>query len=338
MALCQQVLFICRMRPVPQIFLFSGENRFAIGEECSRWIRHFREKHGEENLLRIEAKGLTTLDILREVAVAPFIAQSRLVVVDGPLRWLKADVEQLREQIHPQVVLLTVVHLESDKYGKLPATMKEYAKVAEQKTFPLLRRTELLQWVAACAQEHGVSITNAARDCLLEMVGEDQGMLRQEIIKLSLFAAGKPIERDHVLAAGVCAGEREIWPLMDVLGTGDVRSALRYLESALERGSSPSGIWTQFLWMVSQLVLVWSALEDGVSHPTAIVKHVGVRPSAARALLPFARTIKRHDLLRITDRVARTDRDLKTGVLRATGEAPEELTVALEACILSFAA
>jgi len=321
-----------------QIFLFTGENEYTICSERMRWTKQFREKHGEENLHFLEAKGLSCSDVINEVAAAPFIAENRLVVVEGQMKWNKADTEDLLARIHPQVVLLFILVLDPSKRGKVPATMKELTSKAEVKRFPLLSRTQLLIWVDSFTKELESSIAPDARDTLLEMVGEHQCMLAQELQKLSLYAGDTPISKQHVEEMAMCAGDRQVWFLMDLLGAGKAEDAVIYVQSLLARGGSVHGIWAQFLWMVSQLVLVWTAMQEGVTHPVAMVKHVGVSPSAARALSPCARRLDRKAIERITKLVTRTDREIKTGELRATVGASEELCAALDGCLLAFEA
>ena len=120
-----------------QIFLFTGENAYALREEVLRWTGGFREKHGEENLLRLTARHLTVGALLDEVAVAPFIAEKRLVLIEGIPTLSKEEVEQLANMVHPQVII-TFVDPKPDR--RLAATKKLF-DLATVKAFPPLRET-----------------------------------------------------------------------------------------------------------------------------------------------------------------------------------------------------
>jgi len=319
-----------------QIFLFSGENQFALREERKHWVKNFIEKHGEENLLTLDAKRVSLRDLLDEVAVAPFLGGNRLVVIEGTFKCSKDDAQRIKDVLHPQVILLFVVPLDSAKRGKLPASMKEVEKMADHKKFPLLTRPNLLTWIQQELDSLGASMTHDARDALLDIVGDDQGMLAQELLKLSLFSQGKEITKQHVLDLAVAAGEREVWRLMDLIGSGKVEEGIMYAKSLLERGDSPSGIWSRMLWMVTQLVSVWTVVQEGVTHPAAVVREAGVNFPTARSLLPLARKLDHAALSKIVDSVMQMDQDIKTGNYRVTAEAPEEICAVIDRCLLTF--
>ncbi|MDP7247844.1 MAG: DNA polymerase III subunit delta [Candidatus Peribacteraceae bacterium] len=319
-----------------QFFLFSGPNQFALREEKMRWIANFREKHGEENLLRFDAKKTTIRSILDEIAVAPFIAENRLVIVDGAIKCSKDEAKSLIAQIHPQVVLLFIVFIDSSKKSKFPAGMKEIEKISQHKIFGLLNRNQLLQWMDSVCKEFDSSITPEAKNLLIEISGDDQDMLTQELNKLSLYAYNKPITSQHVLDLAVTAGEREVWHLLDLLGSGKVEEGIMFAESLIARGDDPAGMWGIFVWSITRLTLIWTAVQDGIVHPAAVCREAGVPFPTARALLPCARSLSKESLTRIVDLVARMDKDLKTGILRGSADNSDEQKAVIDRCLMAF--
>ncbi|MBU0458672.1 DNA polymerase III subunit delta [Patescibacteria group bacterium] len=321
----------------PQIFLFSGQNHFALLEEKRRWKQNFAEKHGEENLMVMDSKNLVMRELLDEISIAPFISGNRLVIVEGIIKCSKDEAKKLSEQIHSQTILLFVVQIDPSKKYKFPASMKEIDKIAEHKQFPILTRSRLMQWIDDELRKEGGTITPEARELLLEISGEDQGMLLQEIKKICLYANGDTINKSHVLDLAVTAGEYEVWRLMDLLGEGKVEEGIKYVESLIRRSDNVYGLWTSLMWTVSQLVLIWSVVQNGTTHPAAVCRDAGVPFPTARALIPCARKLKKESLTRIVSLVADMDKDLKTGVLRASVESPEELKAVIDRCLMEFA-
>ncbi len=318
------------------IFLFSGSNHFALRQEKTRWIKEFTQKHGDENLLKLDAKNVSVRDLLDEISVAPFISENRLVVVEGTWKCKKDEAKSIADQIHPQVILLFVVPIDPSKRGKLPASMKELEKIAECKLFSLPTKVKLTTWIDSTCKSLGASITTEARELLLEISGDDQDMLLQELKKLSLFAGGEPISNKHVLDLAVTAGEREVWHLMDLLGEGRVEEGILYAESLIKRGDDPYGLWSRLLWSLSQLTLIWTAVQEGITHPAAISKEAGVPFPTIRALLPSARKMDQESLTRIVDLITKMDIDVKTGALRATADDSEELKAVIDRCLMEF--
>jgi DNA polymerase III delta subunit len=131
-----------------QVFLFSGENLYEIDQEKRRWIEGFIEKHGEENLTRLDGKKLQARLLMDEIAASPFIAKKRLIVLIGIPKMEKGEMLQTSDVLHPQNVLLIV----DPKPDKRLSSTKELLTIAEVKTFASLRDSRLSAWLVGQAQ------------------------------------------------------------------------------------------------------------------------------------------------------------------------------------------
>jgi DNA polymerase-3 subunit delta len=236
------------------------------------------------------------------------------------------------EALHPQVVLLFV----DPKPDRRISFVKELFGVATVREFPLLRGEQLRKWVHATLEGMGASIGEGALDLLLEISGEDQQVLSQEIAKLALFARGRPIEPQDVENLVLPAAEYTVWKIVDLLGEGRAEDAVRYAHRIIRRGENPQALWGRMLWMVVSLVQVVVAIEGGAASPDAIVRATGVNFGTVRSLLPLARKCRSASLRGMVSRVADMDLALKTGAYRATAEAEEELEALIDRCLLSF--
>ena len=297
----------------------------------------FREKHGSENLAEFDGKKTTYRELRDEVTVAPFIAEKRLIVVEGIPKGKKGDVESVVSDMHPDVVLLFTFNADIGKRAKFTVVQKELKGCAECKEFPVLTAQQLKQWIETFLADLGGSASEEARHLLLEMIGEDQQLLAQELRKIALFAHGRQIESEDVRKMVACSAEREVWKLMDFLGDGRTEDALQYVRELMDRGFSPQALWNTFLWMTSLLVQVVAYVEEGETNPWTIAGELRVNGSGVRAILPSARKMDRQFLQKILDQALTADRGLKTGVYKATNEAPQELLALIDRSILAFA-
>ena len=318
---------------MPQIHLFTGENSFALRSEILRWMQEFRTRHGDENLLRLDARSLPLRDLLDEIASAPFIAERRLIVIDGIPNYSKEDIAMIKQEIHPQSVLLFY----SEKPDKRLTSTKELLKICEIKQFPILPLHAVRKWVGEYIISLGGNASAKAQDKLLNLVGEDQAMLASEIQKLVLFVGGKEIQAEDIEEMVVCCSERIAWHMIDLLGQGKSDEALVYAESLIDRGESPYALWNRLLWMVDQLALVGSAVAEGETHPGMISKNFGIGFGSVRTLLPLARRLSQDQINSLVEEVVSADIALKTGGYRSTAEAPQEIRALIDRCILRFA-
>ncbi|MDD5751743.1 MAG: DNA polymerase III subunit delta [Candidatus Peribacteraceae bacterium] len=315
------------------VFLFTGENTFALRAEFQRWVGEFREKHGEENLSRLEGSALKLGELLGEVSAAPFIAEKRLVVVEGIPSFSKEEIQRILAEVHPQVILLFM----DSKPDKRFSSTKELLATATVKEFAPLAGVHLQQWLRTYIQEYGSSAADPVLAHLIDVVGTDQQQLSQEVRKLALHAAGRPIAREDVDQLVIPSAEQTVWRLMDLLGEGRAEEAVSFARNLLDRGESPYSLWNMLLWMLTNLTQVAAALDAKITAPLAIVQATGIKFGTVRSLLPLARRCQVGKLKDILSQVVEADIGLKTGAYRATAENEEELEALIDRCLLAFA-
>ena len=166
-------------------------------------------------------------------------------------------------------------------------------------------------------------------------MGPYQIHLQQELQKLALFAGDRAISIADIDLIVMPSNERQGWGLMDVLGSSDAQGAIEYTRRLLQQGESVHGLWNILLWMMSSLVPVVSAVQDGMVNPGAIAKQLGVSFGSARALLPLAKRIDRKRLQPLIERITAYDVSLKTGGYRATVDDDRELQILIDRIILA---
>ena len=328
------------------VFLFTGESTFALQQELIRWIREFCERHGEENLTRLSATGLSASSLINEIASSPFIAERRLVVIDGIPSFSADDASSARrkaskgaqsmqavlENMHPQVIVLFVA---SKPDRRLSAT-KDLLELATVQTFTPLSGDTLLRWIQEQFLAAGAEIEPAIPTLLLDRVGEDQQVLAQEIAKLSLFTFGRTVKPQDIEILVFPSAEQSVWRLLDLLGEGRAEEAVLFCRMLMKSGESAQEVWSIFLWRVTSLASVVSAVSEGTTSVQSIMQATGVKFGAARALLPLARSCKKEQLNDLLVRVADADIGLKTGVWKAGADSEEELFALLDRCLLAF--
>ncbi len=318
------------MHIMAAFFLFTGENAFLLRVEKRRWMQEFRRKHGDDNCAVLDGQKLTIRALLDDVAVLPFLAEKRLVVVDGVPKCTREEVQALAANIHPQVILL-FCDAKPDKRG---TGVKEMLSIADVKEFAPLKGKPLAAWTETYARDAGAPLEPAARDALLEYLGEDMDLLSQEIEKLALHANGKTITRMDIELMTIPSDEGIVWRMTDLLCEGSRTDALVYAKRMLDRGGDAYGLWAILLSMLKNLVLVRSAVQSGMTASKDIADATAVHIFALRSLLPYARRVQDAKMAAFLNWAVHTDRDLKTGIIRSTDEAPQEIRVLIDQFIM----
>lgn len=313
----------------PNLYFFTGENTYALSKELLRWKGIFTEKHGPENLLVLQASGKTVSDLLDAVSVMPFIAEKRLVILEGLPKIEKEDFRHVVENIHPQTVL-TIVESKPDKRLGI---LKEIEKHAEGKSFPLLSPAELISWIRKTVHTLGSSISSDAEKLLLSIVGTDQWMLEHELEKLASLSKGE-IGIPEVEAIAVPSGDQIVWQLTDLIGSGKATEALRFFVRRIERGEDAYGLWTILLSMIKNLTLVVAAVDAGITNERSIASSTGLYFMQVRGLLPLAKSMSIARVRALVTMAAEADIQLKSGGYHYSADRPGEVIALSERMIL----
>lgn len=316
------------------ITLMTGENLYALRLEKRRWIDEFAKKHGSDNIVRLDGKGLTIRDLLDEVGVMPFLSEKRLVIVDGVPKATKEEMQALETAIHPATVLLFADPAPDKRLGGV----KHLISIATAKIFAPVRGPKLIQWLVAEAQHLGVSFRPGAAEALVEQLGDDQESLASELQKLSLAVSGGVITSEDIEKHTIPTDEGVVWTMTDLVSAGKRKEALQYVRRLLDRGADAYGLWSILLSMLKNVLLVRAAIDDGLTNGRDIAERTGVHPFALRSMQPYAGRCALAELTRAVAWAVEADVQLKTGGYRATDESPQELHALIERFLMEMPA
>jgi DNA polymerase-3 subunit delta len=208
------------------IFLFTGDNGHALRKELSRWRLTFEEKYGPENIEQLDGSKTSSNELTDSVATLPFLAEKRMVIVHQIPKSTKEQIQLLATNIHPDCVML-IVDAKPDKRTVAYKAVKEIATV---KSFEPLSGTQLTAWVVQESARFSRVCSGAAAAYLMEMVGEDQDMLANELQKIVAFTQpDSTIETSVIDLLSMPSGQQVIWKLTDLLGRKDITSAISFM-------------------------------------------------------------------------------------------------------------
>ncbi len=121
------------------------------------------------------------------------------------------------------------------------------------------RRKFLTGYVAS---RHQAKLAASAADVLVEMLGDDIGLLDTEIAKLALYCdVGKTI--DEALVREIVAGwqGKTVWQITDAIAAGDAAEALKQLDKLFSSGQRPIALLPQIAWALRRLGMATAVVD-----------------------------------------------------------------------------
>jgi DNA polymerase-3 subunit delta len=249
------------------LYIFWGEDEYSREEA----IQEVKSKLGEISLLSTNTSLLDgsklCLNELRECAeTVPFLAEKRLVIIKGLLERYETktaasktkksivstskqdEAQALVECLNmlPQSTILILtdnIEIKKNSLQNNPVYQGIFEK-AEIRAFPILKGTKLSQWIQNVVNQRGGSISHQATDILVQLIGGDLHILKNEIDKLAAYTCGRLIEEKDVRIVVSAVQEADVFVLVDAIVDHKVDHAEKILQGLLKNGISPGQILT----------------------------------------------------------------------------------------------
>jgi DNA polymerase-3 subunit delta len=295
---------------------FYGPNAYALRRELARMVAAYVAKNGSDmGVERLDGATVKPRELAAALRAAPFLASSRLVVVEG-LSGNKglgsgANGGGLAETLAavPKSTVAVFVEPAIDQRTVVFKTLSKSDKVVK---FEALAPTKLPVWIAAEARRLGGSIEPATARLLVEMAGGDQWRLAEEIQKL--------VNYDPAVTAGTVrelvepSVEQSVFEMVEAMSAGRTAAALDGYRRLLAARQGEIYVLTMIQWQLRNLLLTQAEL----------AREAGMSPYVAGKAAAACRRHSLEALSRAYRAAADCEQDIKTGRARAE-EAVERL-------------
>ncbi len=290
------------------LYILYGEDDFSL----QQYLDELKKSVGDVTVLALNTSVLegaqVTVNQLRSVCeVVPFLAEKRLVIVNGLLERFdpkpksgkgksaasfgSAPSTSLRTSQDkpfgfaqdkpfseylpkvPESTLLVLVDSLPDKDKKARdknPLLSELASKAKVVVFPSLKDAQLRAWVQKRVAERGGAISPAAINLLARTVGGNLWVMSNEIDKLITFAAGRQIAEPDINQLVSEARETSIFGLVDAIVEFRADTAQGLLEKLLQKGTSPTHVLVMLARQVNFVVRAKDLKRQG--KPTAEIR------------------------------------------------------------------
>lgn len=309
-------------KKAPTFYVFHGNDEFTRAET----VAEFKRKLGppdtvELNTTYLEGKKLSLAELRHACDAIPFLADKRLVIVDGMLSWLQGqkaasgDVDALLDYL-PRLPDTTRLVFVEDKSLPAKHPVLKLAQKADQgyvKQFEPPKNKALPGWIVKRAKKHGSEIEPRAAHQLAAVVGDDLRLLDQEILKLAIYTNGeRPITTDDVDALTPYVQEAIVFDMVDALGRRDGPTAAQTLHRLLETGEHPMGLLAMIVRQFRLLIQVHELKRRG-ENANSIARIIKLHPFPTKKLYSQANYFTAAQLEKVYRHLLETDVAIKTG-------------------------
>jgi len=258
-------------------------------------------------LVRIDGAAASVQELTAALEAVPFLASSRLVIVEGVVA-NKAVAGQLAGLLArvPDTTVAVFVEREVDQRTAAFKTLKTCDRVVK---FEPLSGVRLPAWVRDEAGRLGGRMDAQAARVLVDLAGEDQWRLAEELNKLVNY---DPQVTPATVQALVVPGiERSIFDLVESMTSGRSSEALHQYRELLAQKQSEIYVLTMIQWQLRNLLLAKTA-PAGLS-PGELAQAAGLSPFVAGKAVAARGRVSEPALVAAFRLAAACEYDIKTG-------------------------
>jgi DNA polymerase-3 subunit delta len=304
---------------MPNLYFLFGNDEFAITRKLKEFESDFPDPTSADmNTARLDGRALDENDLNNAVNAMPFLAASRLVLLQNPS--LKFNNPNTRKKFleflgkAPETTRLvlyeSVEPKEADKHWLIKWAEKN-SKAIQTKAFMLPRLKDMAGWIVNETKNQGGKIDPRAAEMLKDMVGVDTRQAGMEIAKLLAYVNwARPVTVQDVEAVCIVTSQQSVFDFVDALATGNGKTAQRLLHRLLESEDEFS-LWGM---VVRQFRLLLQAREilDARGNQNDVARALGVHPFVAEKTTGQAARFSIESLESIYRKLLAIDEGVKT--------------------------
>ena len=289
------------------IYFFYGPNSFTATNEINRIIEGYIAKAGSDfGLDRIDGSNKNINDIRTVLQASPFLANSRLVIVNDFGKSKAApDKLELALGLVPSSTVVIFFDPDVDMRTVYFKTMNKLANVIK---FDKLSGGALSTWILKETKSAGGSIDRQTALQLIALAGEDQWRLSGEINKLVSY--NKTISKDSINLLVTPSLHQTVFDLVEAMTAGRDKVALKIFGDLIAERNNEIYLLTMVIWQLRNLILAKTS--QGLA-PNELARETGMSPYVATKSMNssknFDESVLRHAFLA----AAETEFRIKSG-------------------------
>lgn len=306
------------------LLFFYGDDSYRsfrkLGELKAKYID---ASLGDTNLAHLDAAALNVDQLASNLLAYPFLAKTRLVVLDRLLsRGSKAVQEKFLDLLDKIPDTTVAVVYEAGVPDRRTVLFKRLSKEPKATEFKPLLGRQLEAWIDEELQPFGAAIQPRARQLLIQLTAGDSWRLAMELQKLGTSVldqaeGGRTITPELVQGLVRDTQTTEIFAISDAVAAANPGLALKTVKALLDQGESPQYLVALVANAIRTLVLIRDAIDGGATSPAAIASATKLKPFVVSKHLQAARRLTFGQLADLFDELAMIDLDSKRGRIDA---------------------
>ncbi len=264
------------------IVTITGANDFLRKAELKKLVSDFTAEHTDMAVERFDGDESDPARMRESVGSLPFLTARKLVVLYEPGKQ-KTFAEHI-DNILKDVADTTDLVIVEPKLDKRLSYYKTLKKHTDFRDFAELDASGLARWAAEYAKEQGGSLSAGDARLLIDRVGPNQQLLRQELDKLLSY--DDAITKQTIEHLTEPTPQSTVFELLDAAFAGNIKRAMALYKEQRALKVEPQAIIAMLAWQLHVLAV---ALAAGERSAEDIAREAKLNPYVVRKTQSLAR-------------------------------------------------
>jgi len=302
------------------IIVLEGKDEYRLSERVAEFrLTVTPPEMSDINTTMLDGNIVTIEELLTSLSTVPFMADRRLVVVEGLLNRLGGSKKDLGEWLNfpdllkdlPPTANLLLIEREPIPSNKLLSTILRLGQVEK---FSPLRHRDLLDWINTRCSKLGLDIERTAVALIADSVGSELRLIDSELNKIKTYSRGRLITREDITLMVPYVRQQNVFRVVDSVIEGRTRDALHASSMLIGLGESPSGIVRMIERQLRFLILAKHLLSRKI--PTGdIGKHINLSGYPLQKTLEMERKISQARIMSMHNNLLKSNIRVREGKL-----------------------
>ena len=302
------------------IIVLEGKDEYRLSERVAEFrLTVTPPEMSNINTTMLDGNIVTIEELLTSLSTVPFMADRRLVIVEGLLNRLGGSKKDLGEWLNfpdllkdlPPTANLLLIEREPIPSNKLLSTILRLGQVEK---FSPLRHRDLLDWINTRCSKLGLDIERTAVALIADSVGSELRLIDSELNKIKTYSRGRLITREDITLMVPYVRQQNVFRVVDSVIEGRTRDALNASSMLIGLGESPSGIVRMIERQLRFLILAKHLLSRKI--PTGdIGKHINLSGYPLQKTLEMERKISQARIMSMHDNLLKSNIRVREGKL-----------------------
>ncbi len=300
------------------LFLYGEEDYLTWQKVISLKKKYIDASLGTTNLVELDGISLDYKIFSRQVLTLPFLAKTRLVIVNNLFSNKKKKLLEQVADFLPQVPNTTVlVFYENKMPDKRLGFYKKLIKTAKCQEFKKMNEYRLKEWITDRMKECSIQ-DNLKNQIIIELLKSNNNLWKidNEIEKIKLYL----IDNNNVIIEDVkqlisYKMQDNIFLFLEYLASKDIQKAVTLLQDLFDLQVNELYILTMMVYEYRQLLIIREFTDN--KNYMQITKLVGLNPYVVNKNLSLAKKYSMEELKKIYFKFLQMDEKIKSGQINS---------------------